>query len=117
MWGEPQQFQQDGYGQQEEEFYSKLMQPPQQSAQFNSGTSLDNDMFNKLLTSLNHEVENGNKEMQNQAKKMGELEKQFGQIMEFMAQIQEQSELSNSTIENLKEDFEIHDGKCYGGWR
>ncbi|KAM2724771.1 hypothetical protein EV1_027556 [Malus domestica] len=26
-----------------------------------------------------------------------------------MAQIQEQSELSNSTIENLKEDFEIHD--------
>ncbi|KAM2539883.1 hypothetical protein TB2_025132 [Malus domestica] len=29
--------------------------------------------------------------------------------MEFMAQIQEQSELSNSTTENLKEDFEIHD--------
>ncbi|KAM2441950.1 hypothetical protein PS1_023106 [Malus domestica] len=29
--------------------------------------------------------------------------------MEFMAQIQEQSELSNSTIENLKENFEIHD--------
>ncbi|KAM2258140.1 hypothetical protein ACFX1S_003254 [Malus domestica] len=47
--------------------------------------------------------------MQNQAKKTGELEKQIGQIMEFMAQIQEQSELSNSTIENLKEDFEIHD--------
>ncbi|KAM1804280.1 hypothetical protein ACFX12_030162 [Malus domestica] len=80
----------------------------------NSGTSLDNDMFNKLLTSLNQEVENGNKEMQNQAKKTGELEKQIGQIMEFMAQIQEQSELSNSTIENLKEDFEIHDAITLG---
>ncbi|KAM1515792.1 hypothetical protein ACFX10_014857 [Malus domestica] len=111
MWGEPQQFQQDGYWQQEWEFYSRPMQPPQpppqqfqsnssmpmsydeildvltsltkgsqqeeylppsdefyhwpyepsqppqQSAQFNSGTSLDNDMFNKLLTSLNQEVE------------------------------------------------------------
>ncbi|KAM1560922.1 hypothetical protein ACFX1Z_004117 [Malus domestica] len=90
------------------------MQSPQQSAQFNSGTSLDNDMFNKLLTSLNQEVENGNKEMQNQAKKTRELEKQIGQIMEFMAQIQEQSKLSNSTIENLKEDFEIHDAITLG---
>ncbi|KAM2889964.1 hypothetical protein FF1_013528 [Malus domestica] len=89
-------------------------QPPQQSAQFNSGTSLDNDMFNKLLTSLNQEVENQNKEMQNQAKKTGELEKQTGQIMEFMAQIQEQSELPNSTIENSKEDFEIHDAIILG---
>ncbi|KAM1566669.1 hypothetical protein ACFX11_045918 [Malus domestica] len=52
--------------------------------------------------------------MQNQAKKIGELEKQIGQIMEFMAQIQEQSELSNSTIENLKEDFEIHDAITLG---
>ncbi|KAM2474096.1 hypothetical protein PS1_006848 [Malus domestica] len=52
--------------------------------------------------------------MQNQAKKTGELEKQIGQIMEFMAQIQEQSELSNSTIENLKEDFEIHDAITLG---
>ncbi|KAM1670176.1 hypothetical protein ACFX13_044538 [Malus domestica] len=58
MWGETQQFQQDGYWQQEEEFYSRPMQPPQQSTQFNSGTSLDNDMFNKLLISLNQEVEN-----------------------------------------------------------
>ncbi|KAM1391913.1 hypothetical protein ACFX2I_019570 [Malus domestica] len=33
----------------------------------------------------------------------------MGEIMEFMAQIQEQSELSNSTIENSKENFEIHD--------
>ncbi|KAM1583223.1 hypothetical protein ACFX10_030864 [Malus domestica] len=52
--------------------------------------------------------------MQNQAKKTGELEKQIGQIMKFMAQIQEQSELSNSTIENLKEDFEIHDALTLG---
>ena len=92
MWGEPQQFQQDGYWQQEDEFYHwpyEPSQPPQQSAQFNSGTSLDNDMFNKLLTSLNQEVENRNREMQNQAKKTGELEKQIGQIMKFMAQIQE----------------------------
>ncbi|KAM1050668.1 hypothetical protein ACFXTH_032423 [Malus domestica] len=111
MWGEPQQFQHGGYWQQEE-FYQwpyAPSQPPQQSAQFNSGTSLDNDMLNKLLTSLNQEVENQNKEMQNQATKMGELEEHIGQIMEFMAQIQEQSELSNSTIENLKENFEIHD--------
>ncbi|KAM1404655.1 hypothetical protein ACFX2I_013118 [Malus domestica] len=47
--------------------------------------------------------------MQNQATKTSKLEVQIGQIMEFMAQIQEQSELSNSTIENLKENFEIHD--------
>ncbi|KAM2147008.1 hypothetical protein ACFX1Q_003803 [Malus domestica] len=114
MWGEPQQFQQDGYWQQEEEFYSRPIQPPQQYAQFNSGTSLDNDMFNKLLTSLNQEVENRNTEVQNQAKKTGELEKQIGQIMEFTAQIQEQSELSNSTIENLKDDFEIHNAITLG---
>ncbi|KAM1469740.1 hypothetical protein ACFXTO_040877 [Malus domestica] len=60
------------------------------------------------------EVKNRNKEMQNQAKKTGELEKQIGQIMEFMAQIQKQCELSNSTIENLKEDFEIHDAITLG---
>ncbi|KAM2258179.1 hypothetical protein ACFX1S_003286 [Malus domestica] len=168
MWGEPQQFQQDGCWQQKEKFYSRPMQPPQpppqqfqsnssmpmsydeildvltsltqgsqqeeylppsdefyhwpyepsqppqKSAQFNSGTSLDNDMFNKLLIFSNQEVENRNKEMQNQAKKTGELEKQIGQIMKFMAQIQEQSELSNSTIENLKEDFEIHDAITLG---
>ncbi|KAM0966761.1 hypothetical protein ACFX2C_022476 [Malus domestica] len=34
--------------------------------------------------------------------------------MEFTTQIQEQSELSNSTIENLKEDFEIHDAITLG---
>ncbi|KAM1984740.1 hypothetical protein ACFX16_012968 [Malus domestica] len=45
---------------------------------------------------------------------MSELKNQLGEIMEFMAQIQEQSELSNSTIENLKEDFEIHDAITLG---
>ncbi|KAM2457607.1 hypothetical protein ACFX1W_006490 [Malus domestica] len=34
--------------------------------------------------------------------------------MEFTAQIQEQSEFSNSTVENLKEDFEIHDAITLG---
>ncbi|KAM1833697.1 hypothetical protein ACFX13_023487 [Malus domestica] len=34
--------------------------------------------------------------------------------MEFTVQIQEQSELSNSTIKNLKEDFEIHDAITLG---
>ncbi|KAM2523513.1 hypothetical protein PS1_030326 [Malus domestica] len=104
--------QQDAYWQPYEEFYTTPIQPPQPPPQFsqtNSGTSLDNDMLNKLLTSLNQEVENQNKEMQNQATKTGELEEHIGQIMEFMAQIQEQSELSNSTIENSKENFEIHD--------
>ncbi|KAM2904180.1 hypothetical protein COP2_003929 [Malus domestica] len=112
MCGEPQEFQQEGYWQQEEELYHwpyEPSQPPQQSAQFNSGTSLNNDMFNKLLTSLNQDVENPNKEVQNQAKETGELEKQFGKIMEFTAQIQVQSEFFNSIVENLKEDFEIHD--------
>ncbi|KAM1728936.1 hypothetical protein ACFX12_019393 [Malus domestica] len=36
------------------------------------------------------------------------------QIMEFTAQIQEQSEFSDSTVENLKEDFEIHDAITLG---
>ncbi|MBT0984576.1 hypothetical protein KJ032_26440, partial [Salmonella enterica subsp. enterica serovar Typhimurium] len=60
------------------------------------------------------EIENRNKEMQNQAKKTGELEKQIGQIMEFMAQIQEQSELSNSTIVNPRGDFEIAEAITLG---
>ncbi|KAM1002871.1 hypothetical protein ACFX2I_003256 [Malus domestica] len=68
---------------------------------------------NNLPNSI-QDVENRNKEVQNQAKKTGELEKQFGQIMEFTAQIQEQSEFSNSTVENLKEDFEIHDAITLG---
>ena len=104
---EPQQFQQDGYWQQEEEFYSRPMQPPQQSTQFNSSTYLDNDMFNKLLTSLNQGVENQNQEMQDRVKRVDELEMQVGQIVEFMAQIRDQSELSNSNIANSKAESEI----------
>ncbi|KAM2181791.1 hypothetical protein ACFX1Q_032359 [Malus domestica] len=53
--------QQDAYWQPYEEFYTMPMQPPQPPPQFsqtNLGTSLDNDMFSKLLTSLNQEVEN-----------------------------------------------------------
>ncbi|KAM1024746.1 hypothetical protein TB2_037408 [Malus domestica] len=45
---------------------------------------------------------------------MRELKNQPREIMEFTAQIQEQSELSNLTIENLKEDFEIHDAITLG---
>ena len=93
MWWEPQRFQQGGYWQQEDEFYHwpyELSQPPQQFAQFNSGTSSNNDILNKLLTSLNQAEEYRNKEIQNQAKKTSELEKHVGQILEFMAQIKEQ---------------------------
>ncbi|KAM1104002.1 hypothetical protein ACFX19_012622 [Malus domestica] len=160
MWDEPQQFQQGGYWQQDE-FYSRPMQPPQhppqqfqsnqsmpmnyneileglisvaqglrkeeqlppseefyqwpyepsqppqQSTQFNLGTSLDNDTLNKLLTSLNQGVENQNQEMQDRVKRVDELEMQVGQIVEFMAQIRDQSELSNSNIANSKAEVEI----------
>ncbi|KAM1450697.1 hypothetical protein ACFX2I_037913 [Malus domestica] len=143
MWGEPQQFQQDGYWQQEEEFYLRPMQPPQpppqqfqsnssmpmtydeildvltsltqgsqqeeylppsdefyhwpyepsqppqQSAQFNSDMSLDNDMFNKLLTNLSQGQENQAKATQNQDKRVDQMEKQIGQIAEFVGQFRE----------------------------
>ncbi|KAB2631090.1 elongation factor G-2 [Pyrus ussuriensis x Pyrus communis] len=68
---------------------------------------MDNDKNFQLLTSLTQDE-------QNQDKKLGKLEEQIGQIMEFMKQIQEQSELSNSTIENSKEDFEIHNAITLG---
>ncbi|KAM2967538.1 hypothetical protein FF1_027791 [Malus domestica] len=151
MWDEPQQFQQGGYWQQDE-FYSRPMQPPQhppqqfqsnqsmpvnyneileglisvaqglrkeeqlppseefyqwsyepsqppqQSTQFNSGTSLDNDTLNKLLTSLNQGVENQNQEMQDRVKRVDELEMQVGQIVEFMAQIQDQSDMKDEAV-------------------
>ncbi|KAM1837486.1 hypothetical protein ACFX14_019288 [Malus domestica] len=151
MWDEPQQFQQGGYWQQDE-FYSRPMQPPQhpsqqfqsnqsmpvnyneileglisstqgsqkeeqlppseefyqwpyepsqppqQSAQFNSGTSLNNDTLNKLLTSLNQGVENQNQEMQDRVKRVDELDMQVGQIVEFMAQIQDQSDMKDEAV-------------------
>ncbi|KAM0959885.1 hypothetical protein ACFX2C_024980 [Malus domestica] len=71
--------------------------------------SMDSDQNFQLLTSLVQGQQNQNETMLNQAKEMSELKNQLGEIMEFTTQIQEQSELSNSTIENLKEDFEIHD--------
>ncbi|KAM2057340.1 hypothetical protein ACFX16_030039 [Malus domestica] len=116
MWDEPQQFQQaQGLRKEEqlppsEELYQwpyEPSQPPQQSTQFNSGTSLDNDTLNKLLTSLNQGVENRNQEMQDRVKRVDELEMQVGQIVEFMAQIRDQSELSNSNIANSKAESEI----------
>ncbi|KAM2668333.1 hypothetical protein EV2_019936 [Malus domestica] len=151
MWDEPQQFQQSGYWQQNE-FYSRSMQPPQhppqqfqsnqsmpmnyneileglisvaqglrkeeqlppseefyqwpyepsqppqQSTQFNSGTSLDNDTLNKLLTSLNQGVENQNQEMQDRVTRVDELEIQVGQIVEFMAQIRDQSDMKDEAV-------------------
>ncbi|KAM2715186.1 hypothetical protein EV2_044823 [Malus domestica] len=97
--------QQDAYWQPYEEFYTTPMQPPQpppQQFQSSSSMSMDNDQIFQLLTSLVQD-------QQNQDKRVDNLKNQMGEIMEFMAQIQEQSELSNSTIENLKENFEIHD--------
>ncbi|XP_050116962.1 uncharacterized protein LOC126594745 [Malus sylvestris] len=97
--------QQDAYWQPYEEFYTTPMHPPPhppQQFQSKSSMSMDSDQILQLLTSLAQD-------QQNQDKKLGKLKNQMGEIMEFMAQIQEQSELSNSTIENLKEDFEIHD--------
>ncbi|KAM2622709.1 hypothetical protein TB2_027302 [Malus domestica] len=102
--------QQDEYSQPSEEFYQwqyAPSQPPPQSSQTNSGTSMDNDQIVQLLTSLTQEVENQTKGMKNQANKMDELEKQVGQIVEIMAQIQEQSEFSNANIVNSMEDFAI----------
>ncbi|KAM1134528.1 hypothetical protein ACFX19_044345 [Malus domestica] len=97
--------QQDAYWQPYEEFYTTPMQPPQpppQQFQSSLSMSMDNDQNFQLLTSLVQD-------QQNQDKRVDNLKNQMGEIMEFMAQIQEQSELSNSTIENLKENFEIHD--------
>ncbi|KAM2445470.1 hypothetical protein ACFX1W_013427 [Malus domestica] len=84
-----------------EEFYQwpyEPSQPPQQSTQFNSGTSLDNDTLNKLLTSLNQGVENQNQEMQDRVKRVDELEMQVGQIVEFMAQIRDQSDMKDEAV-------------------
>ncbi|KAM0988657.1 hypothetical protein ACFX11_012674 [Malus domestica] len=81
------------------------MQPPPhtpQQFQSNSSMSMDSDQILQVLTSLTQD-------QQNQDKKLDKLMSQMGEIMEFMVQIQEQSELSSSTVENSKEDFEIHD--------
>ena len=100
MWWEPQQVQHEAYWQPYEEFYYNPMQPPPQQIQPNSGPSIDYDQILDVLTSM----EQG---LQNRAKELGELKSQMGEIAEFMGQIQEQSELSNSSIENSAKDFEI----------
>ena len=100
MWWEPQQVQHEAYWQPYEEFYSNPMQPPPQQIQPNSGSSIYYDQILDVLTSMEHGL-------QNRAKELGELKSQMGEIAEFMGQIQEQSELSNSSIENSAKDFEI----------
>ncbi|KAM1185302.1 hypothetical protein ACFX1Q_015374 [Malus domestica] len=64
---EPQQFQQDGYWQQEEKFHSRPMQPSQphiQYAQSNSGSSIDYDRIFDEINSLVHGSQNQTKEAQ-----------------------------------------------------
>ncbi|KAM1603414.1 hypothetical protein ACFX1Z_030015 [Malus domestica] len=93
--------QQEEYLPPSEEFYHwpyEPSQPPQQSTQFNSGTSLDNDTLNKLLTSLNQGVENQNQEMQDRVKRVDELDMQVGQIVEFMAHIRDQSDMKDEAV-------------------
>ncbi|KAM2409104.1 hypothetical protein ACFX1X_028052 [Malus domestica] len=75
-------------------------QPPPQQFQSNLSMSIDNDKILDVLTSLTQGL-------QNQAKEMSELKNQLREIVEFIGQIQEQSELSNSTIVNPTGDFEI----------
>ncbi|KAM1860678.1 hypothetical protein ACFX13_012815 [Malus domestica] len=98
MWGEPQQFQQEGYWQQEEDFYSK----PMQYAQSNSGSSIN---YNQILNELNSLVQGSqnqaNEDQQNQDKKLDKLMSQMGEIMEFMVQIQEQSDMKDEVVPEL----------------
>ncbi|CAN2060804.1 unnamed protein product [Malus fusca] len=89
------------YWQPSEEYYQWPYEPPQpppQSSQPNSGTSSDNDILNKLLTSLTQDVENRNMEMQNKANKVDALEEQVGQIMEFIAQIRDQGDMEDEVV-------------------
>ncbi|CAN6686034.1 unnamed protein product [Malus baccata var. baccata] len=96
-WREPQQAQQQGgYRQPPPGLYQRPFAPPQlplQSAQPNSGSSLDNDKVLQLLTSLTQGL-------QNQAKEMGEVKKQIRQMVEFMGQFREEGKLPSSTIVN-----------------
>ncbi|KAM2750009.1 hypothetical protein EV2_028847 [Malus domestica] len=64
MWGEPQQFQQGGYWQQEDAFYSRPMQPPQHPPQqFQSNQSMPVD-YNQMLEELISSVQGSQKEEQ-----------------------------------------------------
>ncbi|KAM1247315.1 hypothetical protein TB2_043414 [Malus domestica] len=98
MWDEPQQFQQCGYWQQDE-FYSRPMQPPQHPPQqFQSNQSMPMN-YNEILEGLiSVGVENQNQEMQDRVKRLDELDMQVGQIVEFMAQIQDQSDMKDEAV-------------------
>ncbi|CAL9012438.1 unnamed protein product [Prunus brigantina] len=102
-WREPQQTQQQGgYRQPPPGFYQRPFAPPQpqpQTAQSNSGSTMDNDQMLKVLTSLTQGL-------QNQAKEMSEVKKQIGQMAEFMGQFREEGKLPSSTIVNPKGGFE-----------
>ncbi|CAL9005357.1 unnamed protein product [Prunus brigantina] len=74
-------------------------QPQPQTAQSNSGSTMDNDQMLKVLTSLT-------RGLQNQAKEMSEVKKQIGQMAEFMGQFREEGKLPSSTIVNPKGGFE-----------
>ncbi|XP_070669138.1 uncharacterized protein [Malus domestica] len=100
---EPQQAPQQGrYRQPPSGLYQRPfapIQPQPQSAQSNSGSSLDNDKLLQLLTSLTQ----GQK---NQAKEMSEVKKQLGQMAEFMEKFREEGKLPSSTIVNPNRGFE-----------
>ena len=64
MWGEPQQVQQGGYWQQDEEFYSRPMQPPQPPPQqFQSNSSMPMS-YNEILEGLIYLTQGSQKEEQ-----------------------------------------------------
>ncbi|KAM3003944.1 hypothetical protein FF2_034242 [Malus domestica] len=109
-WREPQQGQQQNtFRQQLPGFYQTPFAPNQtqiQSAQPNSGTSLDNDTILKLLNTLSQGLENQTTALQTQAKRVDHLEKQIGQIAEFVGQFRDQGRLPSSTVANPKGGFE-----------
>ena len=84
-WREPQQTQQQvGFRQPPPEIFQRPFAPTQpqpQSAQPNSGSSMDNDTIIQILTSLTQGL-------QNQAKEVGELKNQiYGEVRKMKNQI------------------------------
>ncbi|KAM1705819.1 hypothetical protein ACFX2K_028049 [Malus domestica] len=113
-WREPQQPQQQrGFLQPPPRMFQRPfapMQPQPQSAQLNSGSSMDSDTILKLLTSLTQSVHNQAKEvgeLKNQIDgEVREMKNQIGQIAVFMGQFRKQGKLPSSTTVNPKEIFE-----------